>query len=646
MKFDSSDFDWNSLNQVAEQLTPNGNAPAPAAEVAPDLGEHVRNGAAVHPDPTPISPAGPDTSEQTELGAENLGTALPPLPADTITATPMVEHTSAAPEALGSDTPAGGRHAAPAPFRPAEPAPPAPPGPPPAPGHAPDLGPLTPPSLNPGPVYAPTEPAAPGDLVFPSYASQYPGYPAPAASPPGFGPPAAAEPAPIWPGLPSAWTPNTQAQWNPSAAAPPAAVTPPREPDSYAHPHPEAPPAPAHQPSPAQSAGLGSYPYPPPPAPAGYPSAAEAMQPDASAPQPALPPLTPPPAPPLYHQPPPAPAPGVRPAPFVPPTARTRTGRPTTARNPLPPLPEPADVDGDAPAAFAVTHRRAEGPRQGLRGVMHRWHLPARKSKAEVDYDADIELINKPLRGQKTVGIMNFKGGVGKTTLGMCVASTVAEHRREGNMVIIDTDHKGSLARRSPGEQTADLQQLVADPDITGVNDVAYYMLVNKHRLSILGSSTSPTAHPLQPEEYLRALQILHRGHRIVFVDMDTSAATPSYHTIVESLDALIIPIATALDAAEASGDVMDWLRANDLNDLASRVVVLLNYNTPGNRHHLDTQALAQHYKSSEGFAVVEIPWDEHLAEAGPISLDLLNKDTRRMLVKAAAEVLDTLPSA
>ncbi|WP_396907963.1 AAA family ATPase [Mycolicibacterium sp.] len=337
---------------------------------------------------------------------------------------------------------------------------------------------------------------------------------------------------------------------------------------------------------------------------------------------------------------------GARPADAYPPPLAPATA---PSEPPPPPQQSAGSLDPGESAAiesvqFGLRKQRHEGPQQGFRAVLHKMGFPVKKSQAELLYDQDIAAINKPIHHAKTIGVMTFKGGVGKTTLGMAIASTVSQHRRKGEVAIVDADHKGSLARRAPGTQTHDLQRLAYDPEIYDVNDVKAYMLSNAQRLSILGSSTSPVAEPLRSDEYQRALAIVQANHSFVFVDMDTSAASPAYRDIVESLDAVIVPVATALDSAEASRDVMDWLRSHGYQELAGRVIVLLNYTSPKDPH-LDTRAIALHYRNSEHCPVIEIPYDEHLAEAGPINLDLLHKHTRRMLIAAAAEVVTTLPT-
>lgn len=314
------------------------------------------------------------------------------------------------------------------------------------------------------------------------------------------------------------------------------------------------------------------------------------------------------------------------------------------AATPRPAAPFTPASDRGADRSFTLQSQRREGPQQGWRAALHRMHIPVGKSAAETEYDLDISKINKVLRYPKAIGFAALKGGVGKTVCAMSIASTIAEHRQKGEVVALDTDHSGSLSRRVRGDQISDIKRFVADDALHSTNDVKAHMQSNHHRLSVLGSSREPLATALTPEEYLRAKQVLQAGHLFTVVDMDHSAASPAYETIMRSLDALVVVTATSLDSAEASQDIMDWLRARQMNELLTRTVVLINHQSPA-KPHLDLDATVSHFRNSEQHDVLEIPWDEHLAEAGPINLDLLNKTTRRQFVKVAAMLVDSLPA-
>lgn len=316
-----------------------------------------------------------------------------------------------------------------------------------------------------------------------------------------------------------------------------------------------------------------------------------------------------------------------------------------------PPVPSAAAVEeqrslhGGA-GDFAVESGRREGPQQGWRSVVSRMGIPVGKGPAELEYDHDIATINKRLRYRKTVGVAAFKGGVGKTSVTMCLASTVAAHRQDGGVVAIDTVARGSLAMRVKGEQPADghVKALAYDENLHTISDVRAHLMSNPHRLSVLGSHRDLVDEPLSPQEYLHALGQLHRHHEIVFVDTEPSVATPAYSTIMASLDALILVVNPSRDSAIPGREVLPWLRAHGLSELAARTIVLLNHPSPA-KPHMNEEVITNHFHNNERVEVLAIPYDAHLAEAGAISLGLLDKTTRRQFVSAAAILLDKLPA-
>jgi MinD-like ATPase involved in chromosome partitioning or flagellar assembly len=86
-------------------------------------------------------------------------------------------------------------------------------------------------------------------------------------------------------------------------------------------------------------------------------------------------------------------------------------------------------------------------------------------------------------------------------------------------------------------------------------------------------------------------------------------------------------------------------MRARGLTELHKRTIVLINHQSPA-QPYLDLDETVNHFRNNESLEVSEIPWDDHLAEAGPINLDLLNKATRRQFVKVAARLVDSLPAS
>ncbi|MUL61029.1 hypothetical protein B5P44_00315 [Mycobacterium sp. CBMA 213] len=294
---------------------------------------------------------------------------------------------------------------------------------------------------------------------------------------------------------------------------------------------------------------------------------------------------------------------------------------------------------------FALEGPRRQLPKQGWRGAVAKLGIPINKGAAELERDHYKDIINKNLANPKRVGVAAFKGGVGKTTATICLASTIAQWRYESRVVGMDTVARGTLALRVAGERKPNnsVQSLAADQRLYTGNHVRAHMMVNQHRLAVLGSDIDLDNSPLEPAEYTRACDELERYNELIFVDTEPSTATPAYETIMKSLDALVLVINPTLDSAVPGRDVLPWLRKKGLTELAGRTLVLINHQTPA-KSHLDVKNVVNHFQN-EGAKVLEVMHDAHLAEAGPINLELLDKRTELQYLRASAILMELLPA-
>lgn len=308
---------------------------------------------------------------------------------------------------------------------------------------------------------------------------------------------------------------------------------------------------------------------------------------------------------------------------------------------------EPREFSQDRPDSelFGLDRYRSEGPQQGIRAVLHRFHIPIGKSQSEIEYDKDIARMNKSMRYAKVIGVGNLKGGVGKTTAAISFGSTLAQHRAQGKVVAIDAASNGTLDQRVNNEERkySDIRRFANDPNLNAINEIESHLLSNHHGLSILGSGDPLDDNKLTPEEYLKTLERLKRYYRFIIVDLDNSVANLVFETAMKSLDALVIVSSTARGGAAAAKDTLGWVRQHQMHELYSRSFVLMNSQTPA-KPSLNVAQTISHFVNNEKRPVIEVAWDEHLAEDGPVNLDLIDKGTRRSFEVAVAKVVSSLP--
>lgn len=299
---------------------------------------------------------------------------------------------------------------------------------------------------------------------------------------------------------------------------------------------------------------------------------------------------------------------------------------------------------------YRVNTKR-DRPQVGFRSVLaNKLGVPIGKGKAELEYDHFIARINRGLRNPKVIGVLGGKGGVGKTTSAMVLASTLAQHRSKP-VVTITLDYNNTLALRTKAVADAprgniSLLDFATDQTIRTPNDVAGCMRSNKHRLSVLGTGLSALRHEiLTPEQFTRGLSILKSNYELILVDFGNSPNTETYWTALAALDSMVLVTSTENDSLQGARSVEGIARDAGLLELMDqRTTVLVNHRSSADpKVNLETFVNRQH--SVKAREVLDIPWDDHLSESGPVDLDLLSKPTRYQYVRAAALVVSSLPA-
>lgn len=276
--------------------------------------------------------------------------------------------------------------------------------------------------------------------------------------------------------------------------------------------------------------------------------------------------------------------------------------------------------------------------------------LPVSKSKAEMEYDRLIAMTNRSLLGPKVIGVMGGKGGVGKTTTALSIASTIAETRSKP-VVAITLDYNSTLALRTksvsePARGNVSILEFATDTTIRTPNDIAGCMRNNKHRLSVLGTGLNPVRHDqLNGEQFSHALRVLKSQYEIIVIDFGNTPNSSAYWEALRSLDALILVTSTENDSMQGTRTIEEIARESGLTDLMDeRTLMVVNHRTSA-EPKVDIEHFVARQQAVSRREVIFFPWDDHLSESGPIDLDLVSKSNRFQIIKAAAIIMTRLPA-
>jgi MinD-like ATPase involved in chromosome partitioning or flagellar assembly len=317
----------------------------------------------------------------------------------------------------------------------------------------------------------------------------------------------------------------------------------------------------------------------------------------------------------------------------------------------LPPLP----IASLAPAAELppVQGHRAGTAREGLRGTLSRIGIRVppgsaeQKHRAVQEHLAEDEGVIRRARWPRAVGILvaNRKGGVGKTPTTLLLAGVLAAARRGSVCVLEVSDDPGALSFRAEGSPPLGMGELVRDiQQITSAEQLAAYTAPQTSRASVIGSIGSRDR--LSRENVLDVTRVVDRFFAIRVMDSGSQYSSPAFRAAVETADALVIPVMNAADAILEAVSLLEELRAS--GDAAARladraVFVRLSDGRP--EHPQIIERVGQVLTSERLGGVFDVPYDEHIAARGQLTLRALAPETRQAFCAMAAGVIRTLES-
>lgn len=340
----------------------------------------------------------------------------------------------------------------------------------------------------------------------------------------------------------------------------------------------------------------------------------------------------------------------VRPRPPDAPVARP-PGAPTQGSQfapPGPPPPRAALAPGYAgyppgrlePSVAPPAPPAARLPDQGWRRIVRLATFGLVKlgpSPAQLEEARFEAAVRNVLRGNYKVGVLG-KGGVGKTSVAVCVGSQFAELRQD-RVVAVDADTAfGRLSGRTAPDSAGSFWDLTSDRNVQSFAEVAARMGRSPAGLYVLsGAPASDPRRVLDPAVYREASLRLDRHFTISVIDCGSTMESPVTQEVLRDLDALIVVSSPWADGASAAARTLEWLSARGMSGLLRRTIVVLN-DSDGHADRHTRELLAREFVE-HGQPVVQVPFDPHLRPGGVIDLSEIAPATRRKLLQITATV-------
>jgi putative peptide zinc metalloprotease protein len=300
-----------------------------------------------------------------------------------------------------------------------------------------------------------------------------------------------------------------------------------------------------------------------------------------------------------------------------------------------------------ATAADFTTERylrdQSLAPRDGWRRIVF-WLTGGRvnlgPSPAEMAQRELIARAKTPVPGCRSIAVISRKGGVGKTTTTLMLGHTFASLRGDRVVALDGNPDAGSLGYRVRRETAATITNLLADEQmITRYADIRAYTSQAPTRLEVVASDDDPRiTKALGEEDYRRAIALLERHYNLITLDTGTGVLESATRGILQLADQIVVVMSPSLDSARAASSTLDWLNENGHSELVRSAVAVVNGVQEGGQ--VEVGRIKEHF-AGRCRAVVQVPWDPHLAAGAETEVARLRPTTRHAYLEVAAAVAD-----
>lgn len=244
------------------------------------------------------------------------------------------------------------------------------------------------------------------------------------------------------------------------------------------------------------------------------------------------------------------------------------------------------------------------------------------------------------------IAVISLKGGVGKTTMSVCLGAVLASLRPDRVIAVDANPDRGTLAGKVQAQTPATIRDLLAAlPRIASYADVRAFTSQTPDRLEILASAADPAlSHAFDEQDYRRVVAALEDYYNVVVTDCGTGLLHSAMAGVLDLADQLVVIATNSVDGANSASATLDWLQAHGHADLVQDSVAVINAVVPGSGR-VDQERLAAHF-AQRCRAVVRVPHDLHLEAGAEVELSSLDRPTRDALLELATVIVDGFPAA
>jgi MinD-like ATPase involved in chromosome partitioning or flagellar assembly len=275
---------------------------------------------------------------------------------------------------------------------------------------------------------------------------------------------------------------------------------------------------------------------------------------------------------------------------------------------------------------------------------------PTAEEMADRQAHIDIQRgFSKPM----TAVVIQPKGGAGKTPTTIGIASALGVNRGGYVLGWDDNETRGTLAvrvRNLYGQSTTAWDLLGALPRFeradARVGDLSHFVRAQgEAQFDALPSDDNPAnMAQIGDQEFGRLHAVLQRFYRIIVIDTGNNVRSPNWQSAVNAADLVVVVSTYQRDVGYSGSWVLDHLGQTGRAALASGAVTVLTAADPKPDPTV-RQELMSHF-GARTRAVVEIPYDLHIAVGGPMEWAKMREPTRRAWTLTGAAVVNALAAS
>jgi putative peptide zinc metalloprotease protein len=295
---------------------------------------------------------------------------------------------------------------------------------------------------------------------------------------------------------------------------------------------------------------------------------------------------------------------------------------------------------------------RAETPSGGIARRLYELsggRINLGPSAAQLRHSRLLDMARTPAIDPPThVAVASAKGGVGKSTMALLIASKMGLLRTDRIIAVECNPHHGtfrSRVRTHHDRSIKDLIDFLDSPEVERDQDLTLPMLhrftthVPESRLEVMTAPTDPRIRQaLGKDDYRRVFSVLERYFDIIVLDLGTGLLDDTTKYILEEVcDQLVVVAPAELDGAELGAFTLEFVAdSRGVDWVRERAVVVIN------RVVKDTQvdvAGMESYFRQWVRACLRISQDAHLKSGGIFDWTLISPVTDEEILALTGEV-------